>query len=138
MSSPISRIDHTANKKLVALKVLIVDDQTEIRSMIRDILTDAGVTTILEAPNGRRGMQIIAADFALINFIICDWNMPGMTGIQFLGQIRMMYPSLPFLMLTGRCDNNSVMLAKKGGVTGYIRKPFSPGQLEEKLRILVQ
>lgn len=137
MGHLLSRFDKNTQKKFAELKVLIVDDQAEIRLLVREVLADAGVAQIFEASNGREALQFIDADFDIVNFIICDWNMPGMNGIDFLRQIRTVYPSLPFLMVTGRADKNSVVEAKIAGVTAFIRKPFSPDQLEEKLRVLM-
>ena len=80
----------------------------------------------------------IDADFDMVNLVICDWNMPRMNGVDFLRQIRTIFPDLPFLMVTGRCDKDSVVQAKMAGVTAFIKKPFSPDQLETKLRVLSQ
>jgi len=126
-----------SNNKLENLKVLIVDDQSEIRSLIREVLVEAGIYQIFEAGDGRSAMQFVDADFDMVNLIVCDWNMPGMNGVDFLRQIRSVFPDLPFLMITGRCDKKSVIEAKLAGVSAYISKPFSPIQLEMKIRNLV-
>jgi CheY-like chemotaxis protein len=130
-------LDSKTQKKISELKVLIVDDQPEVRTLIRDVLVEAGVTRTFEAANGREALQFIDADFEPVNFIVCDWNMPGMNGIDFLKQIRTVFPDIPFLMVTGKSDKNSVLDAKIAGVSAFIRKPFSPEQLETKLRLLV-
>lgn len=119
------------------LKVLIVEDQGEARAMLRNMLMELGVTQIFEAPDGREAMNFIDSAFDFINLIVCDWNMPGMSGVELLRQLRTVDPSLPFLMITGRSDMESVIEAKSSGVTAYIRKPFSPKQLEAKLRIIL-
>ncbi len=119
------------------LRVLVVDDQPEIRSLVREVLADAGVTQVFEAPDGKAALQFVDADFDMVNLIICDWNMPGLNGVDFLRQIRSVFPDLPFLMVSGRCDKKSVLEAKIAGVSAYIRKPFSPGQMEAKLRIMM-
>ncbi len=119
------------------LKILIVEDQGEARAMMRNMLTELGVTQVFEAPDGREAMNFIDSAFDFINLIICDWNMPGMSGVELLRQLRTVDPSLPFLMVTGRSDMESVVEAKSSGVTAYIRKPFSPKQLEAKLRIIL-
>jgi DNA-binding response OmpR family regulator len=80
----------------------------------------------------------MSVDEDMVNFIICDWNMPGITGINFLRQVRTTHPHIPFLMITGRADKNSVIEAKSVGVSAYIKKPFSPRQLEEKVRFLIE
>lgn len=119
------------------LKVLIVEDHSEARAMLRNMLGELGITQIFEASNGREAFSFVDSAFDLVNFIVCDWNMPGMTGVEFLRQIRTVDPETPFLMITGRGDMGSVTEAKNSGVTGYIRKPFSPAQLEAKIRIIM-
>ncbi len=128
--------DPDTKKRMEQLKVLIVDDQPEVRSLIRDVLAETGVHQVFEAANGKEAMQFVDADFDIVNMIICDWNMPGMSGVEFLQQIRTVFPEMPFLMITGRCDKNSVMHAKMAGVTAFIKKPFSPDELECKLKVL--
>ncbi len=127
-----------AKDPLKELKALVVDDQQEARSMLRNMLTDLGITQVFESPDGRNALTFVdnACDF--VNIVICDWNMPSLTGIEFLRQLRSVDPNIPFLMITGRGDMESVVEAKASGVTGYIRKPYSPAQLEAKLRIIVQ
>lgn len=126
-----------AMQKMGDLKVLIVEDQSEARAMLRNMLSELGVTQIFEASNGREGLTFFDSAFDLVDFIVCDWNMPGMTGVEFLRQVRSVDADTPFLMVTGRGDMNSVTEAKKCGVTGFIKKPFSAAQLEAKMRIIV-
>jgi DNA-binding response OmpR family regulator len=119
------------------MKVLIVEDQHEARVMMRKMLMEFGVTQIFEASDGRKGLQFTDSAFDLVDLIICDWNMPDLSGVEFLRQLRSVGYDVPFLMVTGRADKKSVMEAKDSGVNGYICKPFSPVQLEAKLRILI-
>lgn len=118
------------------LKVLVVEDQQDARAMLRDMLDELGVTQVFEAANAQEGMRVLDSTFDLVDLILCDWNMPDMSGIAFLKQLRSIDPGLPFLMITGRSDMDSVFEAKSAGVTAYIRKPFSLTQLEAKLRII--
>lgn len=138
MGSLLSNANKNLSKKIAGLAVLIVDDQAEIRTLVREILAESGVTRTFEVADGKAGLDFISTDFDMINFVICDWNMPGMTGIDFLRQLRTTHPDMPFLMVTGRGDKNSVMDAKIAGVSAYIRKPFSPRQLEEKVKVLLE
>lgn len=117
-------------------KILLVEDQLEARTMLKTMLMELGVTQIFESANGREALNFIDSAFDFVNLIICDWNMPQMSGVEFLRQLRSVDPETPFLMITGRGDLDSVVEAKSSGVTGYIRKPFSMTQLEAKLRIL--
>jgi len=121
---------------LEKMKILVVDDQSDARSMVRGMLSELGITQIFEASDGREAMTFTDAAMDMIDVVICDWNMPKMTGIDLLKQMRTVMPDMPFLMLTGRGDIDSVAEAKSCGVTAYIRKPFSPANLEIKLRVI--
>lgn len=105
--------------------------------MLRAMLLDMGITQIYEAKNGREALSFIDVAPEMADVIICDWNMPNMTGIELLRQLRSVYPETPFLMLTGRKDIDSISEAKAGGVSAYIGKPFSPQQLEVKMRVIM-
>ena len=124
------------DKSLSSLRVLVVEDNREARLLVRHMLQEFGLTQIFEASNGREGLHFIDLAPEMVDMIICDWNMPDMDGMALLKQIRTVFTDMPFLMLTGRCDLESVHEAKGAGVTAYIRKPFSPNQLEAKLRII--
>jgi CheY-like chemotaxis protein len=124
--------------ELESLKVLLVEDQKEARAMIRNMMLEMGITQIFEASDGREALSFIDAAFDFIDIVVCDWNMPSMSGVEFLRQLRTVDPDMPFLMVTGRSDMDSVIEAKSSGVTGYIGKPFSASQLEAKLRIILQ
>ncbi len=118
------------------LKVLVVDDQPDARALVRGMLGELGVTQIFEAADGKEAMSFTDAAMDMIDVIICDWNMPKMSGIELLRQMRSVSYDVPFLMVTGRSDLDSVASAKSSGVTAYIRKPFSPAHLEVKLRVI--
>lgn len=118
------------------LKILIVEDQPESRMALKNILDELGVREVFEADDGRAGVQFVGESGNGIDLVLCDWNMPVMSGIDFFRHVRGQGNAVPFLMITGRGDHNSVMEARSTGVNGYIRKPFSPQQIEAKLRIL--
>jgi two-component system chemotaxis response regulator CheY len=120
------------------LKLLIVEDQADARAMARNVLAEIGVTQVFEASDGREALTFLDSAFEFVDLILCDWNMPGLSGVELLRQLRSVDPDIPFLMLTGRGDMESVVEAKASGVTGYIRKPYSPQQLEAKIRIVTQ
>lgn len=128
----------TSDPTLQSLKILLVDDQQEARLMLRTMLSELGVTQIFEAVDGRQAMSFLDDAADLVNLVICDWNMPKMSGLELLRQLRGAGFDIPFLMVTGRTDMRSVLEARNTGVTGYISKPFSPAHLEVKLRVLRQ
>ena len=126
------------DKKFSDMKVLIVDDQSEARALVRNMLVGFGINQIYESDDGRQALSFIDTAFDFVDLIICDWNMPNMTGVELLRQLRTVDPEVPFLMVTGRGDMDSVVEAKSSGVTGYIIKPFSPAEFEAKMRVLAK
>jgi two-component system chemotaxis response regulator CheY len=116
-----------------SLHVLIVDDQKIARDVLRDMLHELGVNTILEAKDGTEALALTEGPGTQVHLLICDWNMPGMTGLELLQKVRGAAGTQPFLMVTGRNDLESIMDAKKFGVTAYILKPFSLADLEDKI-----
>lgn len=104
--------------------------------MMRVMLQDMGIHQVYEAVDGREGLDFIDVADDMVDLVICDWNMPRMNGISLLQQLRSVQSGKPFLMVTGRCDLDSVFEAKSAGVSAYIRKPFSQNELEAKLRIV--
>ena len=120
------------------LKILVVEDQDDVRKMIKDMLENMGVAKVFEAKDGQQAFEFIDAAFDFVDLIICDWNMPELTGVELLRQIRATDEKVPFLMVTGRMDMDSVVEAKNSGVTAYIAKPFSAVQLEAKIRVVLK
>ena len=121
---------------MAELKILIIDDHQEARVMLKNMLTEIGITQIFEAGDGQEGMRFVDTAFDFVDIVLCDWNMPKMDGLGLLRQIRSVDAKFPFMMITGRGDITSVSEAKGAGVSGYILKPFSLTQLETKLRIV--
>jgi len=119
------------------LKVLLVEDQEEARELMRNMLVELGITQIFEAADGQEALNFIDTTSDFMDVIVCDWNMPSMSGVEMLRQLRTANKEIPFLMVTGRSDKESVIEAKSSGVSAYIRKPFSGKALEAKLRIVL-
>lgn len=119
------------------IKILIVEDEDDMRASIKDMLAEVGITQTFEASGGQEAIEFLSSSENFIDMVMCDWNMPGMEGIQVLKQLRKLKSDMPFLIVTGRSDMDSVLEAKQAGVTAYIRKPFNPKQLEAKLRIVL-
>jgi len=115
------------------LKVLVVEDNREAAHLIRMVLRDMGVNQIFDATDGREALDFLDKSEQFINLVISDWNMPRMTGIELLRQIRSVRPDMPFLMITARGSVDAVKEARDQGVSAYVVKPFAPAELERKL-----
>ncbi len=120
-------------KKMNELTVLVVDDLSQARNLTKMVLSGLGVHQVYTASDGREAQEFLDSSGALIDLIICDWRMPRMTGLELLQQVRTVYPDMPFIMVTGNADLESVRAAHQFDVSAYIRKPYSPQQFEEKL-----
>ncbi|NKB49013.1 MAG: response regulator [Alphaproteobacteria bacterium] len=125
----------TPNKNPEPLRVLLVDDSPQSLNLVKRMLHDLGSTQIFTAKNGAEALSLIGSfdgdDF--IDLVLCDWNMPVMSGMELLRQIRTCDPDLLFYMITGQADRSSIVEAKAHGINGYIKKPFSPDELRKKL-----
>jgi len=117
------------------LRIMIVDDQPATRSLLKRMLKELQIQQVIELPDGREALDFLDLAPDMVDLVICDWNMPNLTGIELLRQVRSVGLEIPFLMLTGRGDEGSVIEARDCGVSAYVLKPFSRDQLEAKLRI---
>jgi two-component system chemotaxis response regulator CheY len=120
------------------MKILVVDDMSTMRKIIKKSLNQFGFTNISEADDGvpaNKMIQDAAKTPEPFEFIISDWNMPGMTGIDLLKQVRSNEATkkLPFLMVTAESEQSNVVTAIKAGVSNYIVKPFTPDALKAKI-----
>lgn len=115
------------------MKILIVDDFSTMRRIVKNLLHDLGYANTHEADDGKTAWPMLqAGDF---EFVVTDWNMPGMTGIDLLKNIRgePRLAALPVLMVTAEAQREQIIEAAKAGVNGYIIKPFTAVTLKEKL-----
>ncbi len=119
-------------------KFLVVDDYATMRRIIKKILTDLGYSKIEDADDGKPALEkvlLAAATAEPFGCVVSDWNMPGMTGLDFLKGVRG-NPStkdLPFILATAEGEQGNVIEAAKAGVSDYVVKPFTPATLSEKL-----
>ena len=115
------------------LPILIVDDYSSMRSIIKGVLRTMGYTTFKEAEDGVQALKILSRDS--VGLIISDINMPHMDGLSLLSNIRSSdaLSDIPFLLVTGELDREMVLRAGQLGVTDYLLKPFSPDTLKKKL-----
>jgi len=115
------------------MRVLVVDDFSTMRRIIKNILRQLGFTNIVEADDGSTGWDVLNKD--RIDFIISDWNMPIMSGIELLKKVRASeeYGDLPFLMVTAEAQQENIIEAVQAKVSNYIVKPFTAETLGQKI-----
>ena len=115
------------------MKILIVDDFSTMRRIIKNLLRDLGFTNTVEADDGLTAIPILNSGG--IDFLVTDWNMPGMTGIDLLRHVRAdeKLRSLPVLMVTAEAKREQIIEAAQAGVNGYVVKPFTAQALKEKI-----
>lgn len=123
----------------VTTKILIADDMPTIRDLVKNQLKALGYKSILEATDGEQALKLLIANNvpgSQIELVISDWNMPKMTGLEFLKQVRASqeWVNLPFVLLTSESERDQVTEAILAGVSQYIVKPFAAKSFEEKLR----
>ena len=115
------------------MKILVVDDFSTMRRIIKNLLKDLGFTNIQEADDGSTALPMLQqGDF---DFVVTDWNMPGMQGIDLLRAVRAdaKLKHIPVLMVTAEAKKEQIVAAAQAGVNGYVIKPFTAGTLKEKL-----
>lgn len=121
-------------------KVLIIDDSAVMRKIIQRNITQAGllVDAFLEAGDGREGLEKATTND--VDLILCDWNMPNMTGIDFVKALRGsgQKNNIPIVMVTTEGSDAKIEEAKNSGANGYLTKPFTPEQLKAKLGNFLQ
>ncbi|RAU16556.1 chemotaxis protein CheY [Nitrincola tibetensis] len=115
------------------IKILVVDDFSTMRRIIKNLLRDLGFTNVDEADDGRTALPILKQ--GRIEFLITDWNMPGMTGIDLLKEVRSdpELAHIPVLMVTAEAKREQIIAAAQAGVNGYVIKPFTAVVLKEKI-----
>lgn len=115
------------------MKILVVDDFSTMRRIIKNLLRDLGFTNIVEADDGATALPILKD--GRIDFLVTDWNMPVMTGIDLLKAVRAdpQISHTPVLMVTAEAKREQIIFAAQAGVNGYIIKPFTAAVLKEKI-----
>lgn len=115
------------------MKILIVDDFSTMRRIIKNLLRDLGFTNTQEADDGVTAMPMLRnGEF---DFLVTDWNMPGMSGIELLKAVRAdaNLSAIPVLMVTAEAKRDQIIEAAQAGVNGYVVKPFTAQVLKEKI-----
>jgi len=115
------------------MKILIVDDFSTMRRIIKNLLRDLGFTNTSEADDGTTALPML--EKGNFDFLITDWNMPGMTGLELLVACRAnpKLKKLPVLMVTAEAKRDQIIAAAQAGVSGYVIKPFTAAALQDKI-----
>lgn len=115
------------------MRVLIVDDFSTMRRIVRNILRQIGLNNVVEADDGTTAWDILNRE--KIDFVVSDWNMPKMTGIELLRKVRSSeeFAELPFLMVTAEAQQENIIEAVQAKVSNYIVKPFTADTLQQKI-----
>lgn len=120
------------------IKILIVDDFATMRKVVRNLLKQSGYENVVEAEDGVTAMRALKSQ--KIDFVISDWNMPNMSGLELLKAVRAdeELNKTPFLMVTAEALQDNVVAAVKAGVSNYIVKPFTSEVLNEKIMKIME
>lgn len=115
------------------MKILIVDDFSTMRRIIKNLMRDLGFTNTAEADDGATALPMLQN--GNFDFLVTDWNMPGMTGIELLKAVRAdeRLKDMPILMVTAEAKRDQIVEAAQAGVNGYVVKPFTAAVLKEKI-----
>ena len=115
------------------MKILIVDDFSTMRRIIKNLLRDLGFNNTAEADEGNTALPMLQAGG--FDFLVTDWNMPGMEGIDLLKAVRAdeKLANLPVLLVTAEAKKEQIVEAAQAGVNGYVVKPFNAATLKEKI-----
>lgn len=115
------------------MSILVVDDFPTMRRIVRSLLKELGYTNVDEAEDGQEALSKLRGGG--FDFVVSDWNMPNLDGLEMLKQIRgdANLSSLPVLMVTAEAKKENIIAAAQAGANGYVVKPFTAATLEEKL-----
>jgi two-component system, chemotaxis family, chemotaxis protein CheY len=115
------------------LRFLVVDDFSTMRRIIKNLLHDLGYPNVMEADDGKTALPLLQGGG--FDFLISDWNMPGMSGLDLIKAVRAdaKLANMPVLMLTAEAKREQIIEAAQAGVNGYVIKPFTAETLKEKL-----
>ena len=116
-----------------SVKIMVVDDMSTMRRIVKNLLKQLGFANVEEAENGQEALIKLKAD--KFGFVVSDWNMPVMSGIQLLRAIRAdeALKSIPVLMVTAEAQKENIIEAVQAGVSNYVVKPFTAEALQEKI-----
>lgn len=115
------------------MKILVVDDFSTMRRIVKNLLRDLGFTNTAEADDGTTALPMLQN--GNFDFLVTDWNMPGMSGLDLLKKVRAdeRLKDMPILMVTAEAKREQIVAAAQAGVNGYVVKPFTAAVLKEKI-----
>ena len=115
------------------LRFLVVDDFSTMRRIVKNLLNDLGYANVQEADDGQSALPMLKSGG--FDFLVTDWNMPGMPGLDLLKAVRAdpALAKMPVLMLTAEAKREQIIEAAQAGVSGYVIKPFTAATLKEKI-----
>lgn len=116
------------------MQILVVDDFSTMRRIVKNQLRELGFGNVTEADDGRTALQVLKS--RRIDFVVTDWNMPDVSGLELLKAIRAddALKSLPVLMVTAEANRSQIIEAAEAGVNGYVVKPFAAETLKDKIQ----
>ncbi len=115
------------------MQILVVDDFSTMRRIIKNLLHELGYANVSEADDGLTALPMLAT--GKFEFLVTDWNMPGMPGLELLKKVRAdaALAKLPVLMVTAEAKREQIVAAAQAGVSGYVVKPFTAVTVKEKI-----
>lgn len=116
-----------------SMKILVVDDMSSMRRIIKNTLKQLGYPNVEEAEDGQKALEMVRKES--FDLVVSDWNMPNMNGLDLLKSIRQdpKLSVLPVLMVTTEAEMDHILEAIRSGVNSYILKPFTPETMKEKI-----
>jgi CheY-like chemotaxis protein len=126
----------SANPEQKNVRVLVVDDEQPMITLVRGVLNALGIFDVATAMDGEQALQVVQQDGPPFDLVISDWQMPVMDGIVLLERFRALHPGTPFVMLTAKNDVKAFNDAKRSGATYFFMKPISPEDLAARLASL--
>jgi len=122
---------------LAGLTALVVDDSEASREVLAAMLSTLGMGHVHVASDGLEALHMLTCSTPPVDMVLCDWNMPEISGLELLTQLRRSDKKMPFVMISGMVDSFSVASAATAGASAYLAKPYSPGRLARVLAKVV-
>jgi two-component system chemotaxis response regulator CheY len=125
-------------KRFAKMGALVVNHESGIVAIVTTILQSMGMTHIERALDGDKALALFAEDPYFVHFVVCDWSMPGMTGIQLIEKIRAVNATIPILILAGEASIDNMKAALAAGVSQFLAKPFTSADMQKRVRAMTK